>query len=584
MITLLSHKVGSLLRVPLLFLVFCLLNCCSCTTVRKPVSAQEYKRAFSETPHEVKLLVRGQEALRERLRLIRSANSSIELQTFVWADDECGQLIFLELAKAAGRGVQVRLLCDYLYVANDPDILAAASRVPRLQMRLYNPVASSARPRRLDLLGRGLFSTASLNQRMHNKLMVVDGTAAICGGRNIDNQYFHESTERNFKDLEIIIRGKVVADMKASFEAFWNSSLAKDVRTFEDVEKSIADETYQKKNIRKIEGAELYRRMAQALEDPEVATADQKGYVVVRKIAFFGDEPGKNQQLSTFNGSSRLNETLIHSVMAAESNIWIQTPYLVLSQRAKKVFKQVRERKPALDIRISSNSMAATDKWAAFSYLYKNQRLLVDELGVRLYQFKPLPADLEDYFPNYNDVLQRRTGESSMTEDMMEDVAVEDYPFLCIHAKCMQIDDRLSFIGSYNLDPRSANLNTELSVAIDDPAFALTLRRYLEKDFQPRNSWPVWRRKNTRLKQLVVKPVAAINSVVRHFTTLDLWPSQTVCCYEQRKGCDPVPVGHPEFLTNYEAVGNFPRLSPLNRRKMLAQMLKATGRFLRPVM
>jgi phosphatidylserine/phosphatidylglycerophosphate/cardiolipin synthase-like enzyme len=527
--------------------MLCALGTCACRTSLERISTAEYYDRFSHAPHDVKLLVLGGDALRERVRLIRSAQESIELQTFIWTADECGQLIFLELARAAERGVRVRLMCDYLFTVDDPLIMAAATRVPGLEMRLYNPVANSVKPDSLALMRSGFFDMADLNQRMHNKLMVVDGKVALCGGRNIENTYYHESPAMNFKDLEILVRGPVVANMRASFEEFWRSELAKDVNQFKDVQKSIAEGTYKEKNIRRIEENELFARMERALADSTLAARDRQGYTTVRNIAFFSDRPGKNGKERSLRGSSYLNEVLIYSALRAKSNIWIQSPYVILSDRGRAVFRTIRKRNPELDIRISSNSMAATDNWAAYAFLDKNKRFLIEFLGVRLYEFNPLPADLYDYFPNYNEQLRKRTGKHSLDENMIRTVSPRQHPFLCVHAKCMLIDDHLSFIGTYNLDPRSAHLNTEISIVIDDKNFA-------------------------------------INSTGRALTSLDLWPYQNCSCYTLREGAQPVAPGHKDFFRNYKSVGPFPRMPLLSDKEIYTRLLKAVGRFAQPIL
>jgi putative cardiolipin synthase len=571
------------LQIPLLsLLVICL---CSCATVKiVPLTTLEYNKCFTEAPHKVKLVLNGQDALHERIAMIRSARTSIDLQTFIWEADESGTLVFYELAKAAERGVKVRLICDYLTVENDPAKLAAASTAEGVEIRLYRPISSNLRPSSWALCRSGLTSMNKLNKRMHSKLMVVDNAVGICGGRNISNKYFDESPDTNFKDMEIIVKGPVIQSMTDYFETFWTSSLSKDIRSFKDYKKALAAKESKKYNVNNVKLSDIFKRVDHALSDPAILTRLGSGYSTVNKIAFCGDDPQKNKNKGSYYGSSRFNELLVYSVLHARESMWIQTPYLVLSRRAKSVFKGIRKRNPNLDIRISTNSLASTDNWATYAFLYRNKRFVVNKLGITLYEFNPLPKDLYEFFPDYNRILEARTGKTSLNPEEIKTVSPKKHPFLCLHSKCMLIDDRISFIGSYNLDPRSANLNTELGIVIDDPKFATVLRSYFDKDLQAGNSWPVVKRKQSYVGYFITEVLEFVNSSVRTFTTLDLLPHYTYSCFELNEGGKAMLPGQAGFHKNYTARGNFPRVSSTSAKLLYSRLLKATGRFARPIL
>src|SRR5690606_30596733 len=142
--------------------------------------------------HVATLLDDSEPALAARVNLIRAARQTIDVQTFIWAQDDAGQLMLDELVHAARRGVRVRILADQLFSFEDPVLLDQLARVsPNLQVRLYNPTFQKARTRPLESAAGVVCCFMRFNQRMHNKLLLVDDAIGITGGRNYEDRYFN---------------------------------------------------------------------------------------------------------------------------------------------------------------------------------------------------------------------------------------------------------------------------------------------------------------------------------------------------------------------------------------------------------
>lgn len=534
-----------------------------------------------KTGCEAKLLANGRDAFLHRIQMIRSAKKSIVLQTFIWTDDECGRIVIHELLQAATRGVKVRIICDPVVSSNnlfsnqDPTSLAVLAHTKNLEVKIYNPPANRIKPSTLNLMASGIVRFQKFNQRMHNKMLMTDTAHAVCGGRNIENTYYDNSLDMNFRDLDVAIRGPVTKAMQKSFEQFWESPLCISLAAFKDVgEKPRAHVAL---NF-KLKENSLYKSLPSLLSNYN----GDSGFIKVEKAAFFSDAPGKNASKG-FRGSSHLNNIIVNALKNAKERIWIQSPYVVMSTRAQKHLTSIRSRNEDLDITISTNSLAATDSWQAYAFLYKQKKVLVGDLNVKLYEFNPLPHDLLTRIPNYSDLLQQRSGLKFLTEEQHKKGDVKLYPRLCIHSKCMLTDDNFSFIGSYNMDPRSANLNTELSVVIIDKNFNRLLANHIAKDIAPRNSWAVGKRKDSIAIEKIHQMVAAINSVGVKITGLDLWPRRYSSCFQLKDGGKEVSCHHKDFHDNYHPVGNFPRVPTLAKKEVLARLFKAFGKSLKPV-
>jgi len=495
----------------------------------------------------------GYDALLLRVHLIRQAVRTIDIQTFIWTNDECGRFLMYELIAAAKRGVRVRIIADHFVSDKDPGIVAFLATVnPNLQIKHYRPAAKRINPKPYQVLFQAAFGFRDFNQRMHNKIVLVDDAVAITGGRNIENSYYNHSTGMTFKDRDVLVVGPVLADVRRSFARFWDYRHSVSSRELRDVAKLITAGRFERYTTREdfaFNG--LFRELMIEADDAKLITARFVSQTIpAQKVRFLADRPGKNRSL-WLRGGGRASRVLAQVIGEARRELIIQSPYFVVSEEAEKVFRAIRAKQPELDVTISTNSFGSTDNTVAYSANYRLRSLYIESLGFRAYEYKPHPEDLRRVFPAY-DVFEKRASLGPKPDDAPEK------PFLCIHAKSFVMDGRVSFIGSFNLDPRSVNLNTEVGFLITDPVVARELRRDILTDTAPRNSWVINR------KQMPLGLEEA-NSLLEGFvrkTPLDLWPIRNTSSFELIDGREAVPPDHPEFYDRYRDIGPFPGAKP----------------------
>ena len=422
------------------------------------------------------VLDRGEEALLARAWLADHARETIEVQYFIWSTDNIGILASEALLRAAERGVRVRVIVDDLLIDAPDKSLLALARHPNIDIRIYNPKHSVGTPLHKRVLN--VFTDfRGVNQRMHDKTFLVDGKLAITGGRNMADEYYDYDHEYNFRDRDALVLGEAVKAMRASFERFWASPLSAPVEELYDglglMQKHVT--------LADAEVQQIYRELhtyAGVPENfaPEVHAAIDAmpqafpaiaAQVAWGEVEFISDPPGKNDSRLSLGGGGLTSAALARLVDSAREQVVIQSPYLVLSDDALELFRRATTR--GVRVRISTNSLASTDNLQAFSG-YRNQRARLLRMGLEIHEYKPNPA------------VQR--------EVMQRFAALEDRaPVFALHAKTMVVDGRVVYIGTYNLDPRSENLNTEVGVIIHSPALARSVQAAIETDMLAANSW-----------------------------------------------------------------------------------------------
>ncbi len=517
----------------------------------------------------------GYDALLLRVHLIRQARVSIVVQTFIWTNDECGRLLMCELIEAARRGVKVRIIADHLVSAQDPKTAAfLATAHPNLELKHYRPAMSRMKPSLFQTAFASLRSFHGVNQRMHNKLMVFDGTIMITGGRNIENAYFDHSTGMNFRDRDVLAVGLVARAAAASFEQFWVYRHAVASRALADVEAIIARGGFRRYDVRSdYDFGGYFTALEREADDAALMTERFVSRLrPAQSVAFICDEPGKSAGF--FSRTARITRELRAALEQATASIVMQTPYLVLSKPARKLFRELRQKRPGLTVRISSNSFASTDNLLAYSANYRLRNGYVEDLKLQVYEFKPRPESMPVLFPQYPLMARLAAERAGEGRDVRP-------PFLCVHAKSLVVDDRLAFIGSYNLDPRSENLNTEAGLLVRDPDFARELREEIERDLRPENSWVIARR-------AIPLRLDALNGLIDGLLSLgpiDVWPIQNTSSFELRPGAAEVPPTDPRFYQNYREVGSFPGTDGLlSTKEILTRLYKTVGAPLTPVL
>ncbi|MGZ9060035.1 MAG: phospholipase D-like domain-containing protein, partial [Burkholderiaceae bacterium] len=405
----------------------------------------------------VYVLDTGAEALLARAWLADHARESIEVQYFIWSTDNIGILAAEALLRAAQRGVRVRVIVDDLLIDAPDKSLLALARHPNIDIRIYNPQSSVGVPLHKRLLNV-LTDLRGVNQRMHDKTLIVDGKVGITGGRNMAAEYFDYNHQFNFRDRDALLLGEAVKAMRASFERFWNSELSVKVEELYDgwglmqSNVRVDDEEIQR----------VYRELHEYAKSPENFAPEVRAAIAATpasftrlaqqmtwgKVDFISDRPGKNENQFRLDGGGQTAAVLGQLVQSARERIVIQSPYLVLSDRAIDLFRQITAR--GVTVRINTNSLASTDNLAAFSG-YRNQRDRLLKMGLQIYEYKPAPE------------VQVKLMQRSAT-------ATGKTPVFSLHAKTLVVDSKIVYIGTFNFDPRSENLNTEVGAIIHDAA------------------------------------------------------------------------------------------------------------------
>jgi cardiolipin synthase C len=516
--------------------------------------------------HYVTNLTVGHEALILRIHMIRAARKSIELQTYIWANDETGLLIYSELLAAAKRGVKVRIVADQLYSVADP---ANAARVAvaheNLQVKLYNPLGQKAVASKMDKI-RGVFSDfSSLNHRMHNKQMVIDGSIGVAGGRNIENRYFDLDAEFNYLDRDVLVVGPTVDNMVKSFNEYWDDPISRDLYQLEDVHTHFFTDGIQNKfsalSIPSLSGFD--ELIKSAMDGQFIRSTFLDKAHRFDDVSFIADRPQK-PYIKDKDADLRVLGELASVLKSARQSVLMQTPYFVLSGPAYKVFEKLREDNPDINYVVSTNSLASTDHYLVYALSFKRKKRNVKDLGFKIHEMKPIPGDIETLVPRYPLLSQYGFSSETKTADSAESRVGEKFdpvpieqagPRFCMHSKTMVIDSETSIIGSHNFDPRSLYINTELTLIIRNKDFAREVEQGIRKINEPQNSWLIAKRQKVPFLGQISGLFASISRILPIF---DLWPFRYTTAYELEQGKLPVSTDHPDFYSNYRNVGQFP--------------------------
>lgn len=553
----------------------------------------DYAQSLSRTKSQrnsVALLEIGHDALLSRIHLIRSATSSIDIQTLIWANDEVGRLLMYELIHAARRGVKVRFLIDHLSSEQHIEFVTLlTSAHPLFEIKLFNPVSNffnqpKAKSIFLEKLYALIFKFNRFNHRMHNKTFIVDSLVAITGGRNYQNAYYDHAHGMNYKDRDVLVLGPVVDPIVDSFEEYWQSKYAVSLAELEDVQTSIKNGSLAPLENRGdflLNG--LFGQINDELSKPGIIRERFVNQLYPVDDAYFiADSPKKRDRILLWLGrNSRITNELASIVSGAKDTVYIQTPYLILTTPAISLFKKLRKYNPEIDVRISTNSLAATDSWHVYAMSYKQKQTYLQTLNFKIYEFMPEPADMDIFMPDHEELQAAVAGHRLIKWLQGENDDIKD-PYLCLHGKSLVVDDKVAFVGSYNLDPRSENMNTEAGLFIRDKDFARVLRGYIENDMAARNSWVVARKKRAFGLSYPNALIAKISHII---PLVDIWPFRYSASFELKEGKPPVETDHPDFYNNYKDVGSFPQIDADSFGKELgARGTKAFLGFVKPLL
>ena len=387
----------------------------------------------------------GEDAFAVRARLAAAAEYSIDAQYYMWHGDTTGKLLFEALVQAARRGVRVRLLLDDTNTGGLDRTIAALAAQPNIQVRLFNPLVN-----RRGRWTNYLFDFKRVNHRMHNKSFTVDNQMTVIGGRNIGDEYFNAADTLEFVDVDLLAMGPVVSAVSKMFDQFWNSASAYPAELL--VGKVSPERA----------AVELQATFVATRADPKAAKYVEmmRGSPLVNELSerrlefqwsevrLVGDDPEK---VFAANRDLLLLPRLFEVTGQPRSRFDLVSPYFVPTKLGTVSFRALAQR--GVRVRVLTNSLASNDV-AAVHAGYARRRPALLASGVQLYELKRVDSPPHRY----------SRGSSSGS----------------LHAKTFQIDDTQLFIGSFNFDPRSARLNTEMGVVIENQAMAQGLQTYFD--------------------------------------------------------------------------------------------------------
>jgi len=420
----------------------------------------------------VYVLEDGSGSMIARAWLTEYAEQTIDIQYFIFSMDNVGLIACDYLIRAADRGVKIRIIVDDIMVDADLEDILTFNSHENIRVKIYNPGVNLGK-NILTKIKKFTTDFRSANQRMHNKTFTVDGKVVITGGRNIADEYFDYDHEYNFRDRDILLLGKASKTVSKSFEGFWNSDLSQDVINIIEVDPEV---TYSPDRFDRLHEYACnpdnfwpqVRERISELPATFQAIKNSGDLVWLDDVEFVSDVPGKNDGSYGLGGGGVSTSTLVDLINNAKTSIDIQTPYLITTHLSRNLFREAVDR--GVKIRILTNSLASTDNIEAFSS-YQSDRDKILETGVRVFEFRPDAAE--------------RT--RIMTGELQE--TLDHKPIFGLHAKSMVIDKETTVIGTFNLDPRSANLNTECIVIVQSDQISEGVLKGMEVEFNPENSW-----------------------------------------------------------------------------------------------
>jgi len=377
------------------------------------------------------------DALAARLFLIDHAVKSIDVQYYIYHDDETGSVISAHLIKAAQKGVKVRILLDDMDTANKDNKLALLQLHPNIELKLFNPNILRTSFRNLALL----FDVNRLGKRMHNKVLTADGSAAIIGGRNIGDEYFANTNESLFLDYDILITGKVMKQINEGFDTYWNSEEAKPAEEILHITKKTSREALLssiEKGLKVYEKSPLeysirHSRFSRGIQERKLKMIQAKD------AKFYYDLPSKVSSDEN-DDSGHISRQISQDFQAVHRYITIISPYFIPSDAMTANMKELRDHD--IEVTVITNSLSSTDVFAVYGGYKESIKPLV-EMGVKLYEVK---------------------GDSF--KKAIKKLKKHKFNAVSLHTKLMLIDDERLIVGSANIDPRSEKLNTEYLMTI----------------------------------------------------------------------------------------------------------------------
>ncbi|QIB50496.1 phospholipase D family protein [Pseudomonas sp. OIL-1] len=399
------------------------------------------------------------DAFAARMLLAQAAERTLDVQYYIWHDDNSGRFLLDALHDAAERGVRVRLLLDDNGTAGLDTELAALDSHPQIEVRLFNPFAV----RSLKWIGF-LTNFSRANRRMHNKSFTADAQATIVGGRNIGDEYFGAAEGVLFADLDVLAVGPIVGDVGTDFDRYWASESAYPV---EGILPAVGNHQLEKLTEGSLQpqAGSMGAVYLQAVRQSEFMSqlldgALELGWAKTRMVS---DDPAKGQ--GALEGEGLLTHQLGEILDDPVTEVVLVSPYFVPTASGVDAFADLVAR--GVSVRVLTNSLNATDVTAVHAGYAKRRKDLLNA-GIELFEMRRMSPQAE----------------------RNESVGPFGSSASSLHAKTFSVDRDRIFVGSFNFDPRSANLNTELGFVIDSPTMARQISRAFDTSI-PANAYVV---------------------------------------------------------------------------------------------
>lgn len=403
-----------------------------------------------------------------RMQIINAATRTLDLQYFIFRGDETGRLLTEAIIKAADRGVRVRLLVDDGETVSGDDQITALEAHRSIEIRIYNPFAYRGHNKLLRAKEFAL-NASRLNYRMHNKLLIVDNSVALIGGRNIGDQYFQIDPESQFADDDVCAAGPVAQGLSHTFDEYWKNDLSIPIEAISKNEQSVVDLNAHRKTLHE-ESQQLKQNRTDYVN--RVATGEPLNGIVSGRLPLIWahsqivyDSPDKMKVKNGDRVGKLMQRAVANQAIAVQSELLMITPYLIPGKEGMQLFKSLRKRDVRVKI-LTSSLESSTMLLAQAGYMHYRMPLL--DIGVDLYEVRSLLGN---------------------TKGSGQTATISRYGNYSLHAKMFVFDRKSLFIGSMNFDQRSMHLNTEIGVIIDSSELAQQVASRFDAMAQPANSY-----------------------------------------------------------------------------------------------
>jgi|GEM_PF-5084998 len=513
---------------------------------RKKECLLEFLRGSDQ--HRCLSLDTGLAAFDCRRRLIAEANKSICISTFLWRNDSSGTLLLRELGDKALAGVKVNILLDHWVCMNDQNSilpqLREMAKIEHVRVRLFNPIIRESDLSETEIAFFGLLAANTLHKRMHGKIMLIDNSCAIIGGRNLGDEYFDLHRVRCFVDSELLFSGPTIKDVMGCFQSYWDASVCVDIK---DIERERGNSYLTQPPEQEAKDLEFLEELV-SKNCPDYT---DKAYTPCQ-LELVSDAPDVDIEAPR-NTGQRL-ESLFKQ---AKESVHITSPMSIFPESLLKILKQQKNENQDFLLSIVINSLVSSDNLYTYAGGLNQRKELIRQIRTQLHEVYAVPQDIEALVPSYQRLVSERGNENLQPGSGFGSNKYESSELhITLHAKYFVFDKKKTIIGSMNLDPRSLYSNTELYLIIEDDALT---KHYLElhnKLRQNVNAWVVAEQESRPFRSYISNLLFRLQK----YKIGRIWPFRYSACFAPRKGTK-VEIPNPyddHFSDLYKASGAYP--------------------------